>query len=84
MPGAGRQLLAQAQNFIARLRDFPIGRLAGFRVGLGRAVQEGGADARGAQRGDGGIGMGRGGVVVAPVHQGGRAVIDLVQRADQG
>ncbi len=58
-------------------------RLAGFGIGLGRAVEECSTDARFLQAGDAGVGVLGRGIVVAPVDQRGDAVVELVEGAGQ-
>ena len=65
------------------MRHLPEGLLSGLRIGLGRAVEECGANPRLFQRIDRAIRMFRGRIVVAPVDQRGCAAVDLVQRANQ-
>ena len=74
----------QSLDLTARMRHLGEMRLARFRLGLGRAVEEGGADAALDQAAHGGVGMIGRRIVVAPVDQRGGAPVDLVQRAHQG
>ena len=78
-----QRALQQALDLPARMRDFREMRLARFGVGLGRAVEEGGADAALFQARNAGIGVLRRRIVVAPIHQGCDTVVDLVERARQ-
>ena len=80
----GQRALQQALDLAARVRDLREMRLAGLGIGLGRAVEEGGADAAFLQPGDAGIGVLGRRIVVRPIDQGRHAVIELVQRAGQG
>ena len=80
----GQRALQQALDLAARVGDLREMRLAGLGIGLGRAVEEGGADAAFLQRGDAGIGVRGRRIVVRPVHEGRHAVIELVERARQG
>src|SRR5207245_1974311 len=77
--GAGKQPL----DLAAWMRDFGEVRLAGLGLGLRRAMKEGRSDAALDQPAYRGVGMVRRRIVVTPVDQGGRAVVDLVQRADK-
>ena len=63
----------QSLDFVAWMRDLGEMRLARFRLGLGRAVEEGGADAALDQAAHGGVGMIGRRIVVAPVDQRGGA-----------
>ncbi len=74
----------QPLDFGAGMGHFGEMGFAGLGVGLGRAVEEGGADAAFRQRFHRCVRMGGGGVVVAPIHQRRCAGIDLAIGAHEG
>ena len=74
----------QAFDFRTRMRHLPERCLAGLRVRLGRAMKKRRSNARLQQAVDGCIVVGGGSVVVAPVHQRGGAMVQLVEGAHQG
>ena len=73
----------QPFQFRSWMRDFPEPRLPGCGIRLGRTVEERSADARLVQSVDASVVVGRGRIVVAPIHQRRRAAVDLVERADE-
>ena len=80
---AGEASLAEALHLAARHRHFTEMLLAGLRIGLRRAVQEQRADAGIGKALHSGVAVRGRRIVVAPVDQRGRAVVDLVERAHQ-
>ena len=80
----GQRALHQALDLVARMRHFGEMRLARLGIGLGRTVEEGGADAALLQAGDAGVGVTGRRIVVRPVDQRGDAMVELVQRTCQG
>jgi hypothetical protein len=73
----------QPLYLLARMRHLGEVRLAGLGIGLGRAMEEGGANAAFLQAGDAGIAVLRRGIIVAPVDQRGHAMVELIEGAGQ-
>ena len=81
---AGKASLPQPADFGHRMRDLGEVQFPGFGLRLHRTVTEDGPDPRCEQGVDGGIAVGRRGVVVAPVENRRDARVDLAEGAHEG